>query len=125
MAFRKTHDLAVRTGSYTGSDGKEKGRYENVGHVLTGDDGGKLYCLKRTFNPAGVPNPEGRDTVVLSVFEVREVRYERGSQAPTQQQRAEVERSRATPVRETAPASGGDPFSDEIPFGPHGFGSVA
>ena len=112
MSFRKTHDLAVKVGSYTDREGREKGRYENVGHILQGDQGAKLMLLKRTFSPAGVPNPDGRDTVILSVFEVRD---ERGSQAPTQQQRAEVERSRATPARETATASDA-PFDDNIPF---------
>ena len=69
MSWTKTHDLAVVTGSYM-HNGKEKKRYENVGHVMQGDDGGKMICLKRTFNPAGLP-PDGRDTVVLSMFEPR------------------------------------------------------
>ena len=53
MSFRKVQDLAVKVGSYTGSDGREKGRYENVGHVLESERGEKLVCLKRTFSPAG------------------------------------------------------------------------
>ena len=37
MSWTKTHDLAVVTGSYT-HNGKEKKRYENVGHVMQGDE---------------------------------------------------------------------------------------
>ena len=118
MAYRKTHDLAVAVGRYTDRDGKERNRYENAGHVLTGDDGGKLYCLKRTFNPAGVPNPDGRDTVVLAVFEVREP----GQQAPA---RRPMESYPSTPARQPAPAAGGDPYNDDIPFTPAEYRSLA
>jgi hypothetical protein len=122
MGFRKTHDLAVRTGTYTGSDGKEKGRYENVGHVLTGDDGGKLYCLKRTFNPAGVANPENRDTVVLSVFEVRE----HGDTQPARSSRpVESYPGTPAPAPQSAGGGGGAPFDDDIPFMPHEYRSLA
>lgn len=71
MAYRKTHDLCVKAGTYM-KDGEEKNRYENVGQVLEDENGGKLYLLKRTFNPAGVPNPDDKDMVLLSVFEVRD-----------------------------------------------------
>ena len=68
----KTHDLAVKTGTYTDRNGNEKGRWQNVGSVLETNDGGRVILLNRTFNPAGVPNPEGRDTVMLSMFEPRD-----------------------------------------------------
>jgi hypothetical protein len=68
----KTHDLAVKTGTYTDRQGNEKGRWKNVGSVLETNDGGRVIILDRTFNPAGVPNPEGRDTVMLSMFEPKE-----------------------------------------------------
>lgn len=62
----KTHDLCVKVGEYNG-----KGRYENVGAVL--DNGnGPMLLLKRTFNPAGVPNPDGKDSIVISMFVVKE-----------------------------------------------------
>ena len=71
MSYRKTHDIAVKTGSYE-KDGKTKNRYENVGYVLTAEDGGKMYFLNRTFNPAGVPIHEGNEaTVLLGVFEIK------------------------------------------------------
>ncbi len=121
MGYRKTHDLAVAVGRYTDRDGKERNRYENVGHVLTGDDGGKLYCVKRTFAPAGVPNPEGRDTVVLAVFEVREP----GQQRDTAPARRPMESYPSTPARQPAPAAGGDPYNDDIPFAPAEYRSLA
>jgi len=61
------YDLAVKTGSYE-KDGQTKGRYQNVGKVMEDNDGGKFVILNRTFNPAGVPNPESRDTVLISCF---------------------------------------------------------
>lgn len=68
---KKIADLAVAVGKYE-KDGKSKNRYKNVGFVLQTDNGGKMYMLDRTFNPAGVPNPDGRDTVILSVFDLKD-----------------------------------------------------
>jgi hypothetical protein len=68
---KKIQDLCVVVSSYTDQSGAKKNRYENVGHVLQIDDG-SMILLKRTFNPAGVPNPDGRDTVILSRFDVED-----------------------------------------------------
>lgn len=70
MSYSKTHDLAVKVGEYT-KNGETKGRYINVGMVLS-DGQNDLFLLNRTFNPAGVPNPDGKDSVLLSKFAVRE-----------------------------------------------------
>ena len=71
MGFRKTHDIAVKVGGYE-KDGQQKNRYENVGYVLTGDDGQKMHFINRTFNPAGVlPGKEGETAVLVSVFEIK------------------------------------------------------
>lgn len=72
----KLYDVCVKTGSYTNAQGEQKNRYENIGTVMQGNDGGQFMLLKTTFNPAGVPNPENRDTVMCSMF------------APQQQQQA-------------------------------------
>jgi hypothetical protein len=83
MATKK-YDLAVKTGTYI-SNGQEKGRYENIGSVFQGDNG-PFLVLKRTFNPAGVPNPDDKDSVIVSCFEPRQ--YDRAqdqSQAPQNQ----------------------------------------
>lgn len=66
---KKIYDLAVKTGSYTDRDGNEKGRYLNIGSVLQKEDNGKFLLLNRTVNLAGIPNPENRDTVIVSMFE--------------------------------------------------------
>ena len=79
----KIADLVVKTGEYP-KDGEMKGRYENVGAMMQGDNG-QFMILKRTFNPAGVPNPESKDTVIVSCFEERNNNQQ---QAPQQQQQA-------------------------------------
>ena len=99
----KTHDLAVKTGTYTDRNGNEKGRWQNVGSVLETNDGGRVILLNRTFNPAGVMNPDGRDTVMLSMFEPRD---DNKAQQPAPQRQA------------SAPApKHADGFQDsEVPF---------
>lgn len=99
MAAKKTHDLAVKVGTYT-VDGQEKARWLNVGRVMTMDDGGEMFLLNRTFNPAGVPQDErGSDAVVIRKFEV---------------DRQEA-RQDAKPVRKRAAASI-DKLEDDLPF---------
>lgn len=103
---QKIRDIAVKTGEYTDGQGNTKGRWQNVGALMKGNDGGEFIILHRWFNPAGVPNPEDRDSVVLSCFELRD-RNERqsGQQTP------------ATAAQPAQPApSPGDGFDDGIPF---------
>jgi hypothetical protein len=71
MGFHKTHDIAVKVGSYE-KNGEQKNRYENIGYVLTGDDGKEMHFIKRTFNPAGCPmGRDGEDHVLVSIFAVK------------------------------------------------------
>jgi hypothetical protein len=101
---KKLYDLAVKTGEYQ-KDGETKGRYENVGAVFANDEGGKFITLKRTFNPAGVPNPDGRDSLILSMFEPRDK-----DESPRQRSGGSGQRQSGSPP----PA---DDFSDDdIPF---------
>ena len=93
MAAKKIRDLAVKTGEYTDAQGNTKGRYQNVGSLMKTDDGGEFVILNRWFNPAGVPNPDSRDSVLVSCFKPRE---NNAQQQP-------------------APAPAGD-FDDSIPF---------
>jgi len=67
MATKK-YDVAVKCGTYK-KNGETKGKYLNVGVILEKEDGGKFMLLNRTFNPAGVPNPDNKDTIILSFFE--------------------------------------------------------
>lgn len=84
MPATKVKDIAVKTGEYQ-KDGQTKGRYENIGSIFKSDDGGTFLLMKRTFNPAGVPNPDNRDTVLISVFDLREADGQQ-RQAPAQRQ---------------------------------------
>ncbi len=62
-------DVCVKVGSYTNKDGKEVGRYENVGAKWQNDDNGTFITLKRTFSPSGVPNPDNKDSIILAIFD--------------------------------------------------------
>ena len=60
--MKKIKDLAVKVG--------EK-NWVNIGCIIEKDDGGKFMIMNRTFNPAGVPNPDNRDTLIVSMFDVK------------------------------------------------------
>ena len=83
----KIADLAVKTGEYK-KDGEIKARYENVGSLMQGDKG-HFLILKRTFNPAGVPNPDDKDSVIVSCFE----QQNNNQQAPQQQQQQQPQQA--------------------------------
>lgn len=65
---QKLFDLVVKVGEYQNQQGETKARYENIGTVMQGDNG-MFAIMKRTFNPAGVPNPDGKDSIIVSMFE--------------------------------------------------------
>lgn len=99
---RATHNLSVKVGEYTNNQGEIKGRWKNIGRMIQADDGSSYLIMDRTFNPAGVINPDNRDAITISLFEVED-----------QQQAAPVPQ-RAAPQRAAAvPAQGPD---DDIPF---------
>lgn len=104
MATRKVKDLAVVVGQYQ-SNGETKNRYQTVGAVMERDDGSKFMTLERWFNPAGVPNPENRSSIILSAFELRE-NNGAGKQANTQQ----------APAQRPAAAAPSQQYEDDIPF---------
>lgn len=70
MAYRKIKDLAVKTGEYQ-KDGHTKPRFETVGAMLKNEEGKVMLLLNRTFNPAGVPNPDNSETCMISVFDLK------------------------------------------------------
>lgn len=80
MASRKLYDLAVKTGEYTDSQGQQKGRWQNVGAVMSSDNGGQFIMLAKWFNPAGIVDSKGGESILLSCFEPNKA----GSQAPQQ-----------------------------------------
>lgn len=66
--MKKTHDLAVVTGTYQ-KDGQTKKRYQTVGVVLEGDSG-PMILLDRHFSPAGIDGKDGR--IIISMFPARD-----------------------------------------------------
>ena len=66
MPTKKLADLAVKIGTYE-KDGQPKGRYVNIGAVMDGDNG-QYLLIDRHFNPAGVPNPDNKNSILVSVF---------------------------------------------------------
>ena len=67
----KKYDLVVKTGEYTDGQGQTKGRFKNVGVMMEGDNGPYLL-LDRTFNPAGVGGNEGRESIIVSMYEPKD-----------------------------------------------------
>lgn len=100
MPAKKIRDLAVKMGSYT-VNGETKGRYKNVGSIMRSEDGSNFILLDTTFNPAGVPNPDNRDNVLISIFELRE---EGGGQ-----------RQQSAPAQRQAPPTA-DVSDSDVPF---------
>jgi len=77
--MKKIADLAVKTGSYQ-KDGETKNRYENIGSIMENENG-KFMIMNRTFNPAGVPNPDNKGSIIVSIFDVKE-KTENSSKEP-------------------------------------------
>lgn len=109
MATRKTHDLAVKVGEYTNAQGEKKNRYQNVGAVMQGDNG-QFIMLAKWFNPAGVVDARGGESILLSMFEPRqEGQQPAGQQRP---QTAQVPQQRPAPMQR----GGFEQMDDDIPF---------
>lgn len=64
---KKAYDVAVAVGEYQ-KDGETKTEWKSVGVILKTDEGKPYMLLDRTFNPAGVPNPDGQRNVLLNLF---------------------------------------------------------
>lgn len=115
---KKIRDVVVKVGEYQDRNtGETKARWKNVGALMQNEEDKSLFLmLERTFNPAGVPNPDGRESVLLSCFVPQERQESGGQQEPARQQ---------PPAQQPAPqgsgaGSGGDPYNggDDIPFSP-------
>lgn len=65
--MKKQFDLAVKIGEK--KDGKAV--WKNIGAVMMGDKG-PFILLDRTFNPAGVPGNETKQSCLVSMFQVRD-----------------------------------------------------
>lgn len=111
MGTRKTYDLAVKVGEYTDNQGNKKNKYENIGAIMEKEDGGKFLMIKRTFNPAGVPDFSGKggESILISMFEPKD-----GSQGGGQSQHQQAKTNGYHPQ-----SSGGGAADDDIPFAQH------
>lgn len=73
MATSKKYDLAVVVGSYPDPQtGVNKNRYQTIGTVLEKDDGGKFILLDPLINLAAIPRGQGRDMIMVSMFEPKD-----------------------------------------------------
>jgi hypothetical protein len=73
----KIGDLAIKIGSYQ-KDGQSKGRYETIGTLFAGEDGGQFITLKPYVdlgalwqmqrNEARNAGKDARDTLMVSIF---------------------------------------------------------
>ena len=104
----KTHDIVAKVGEYTDRQGNTKARYENVGALMQGDNG-PFIMMKRTFNPAGLPQ-DGRDNALLSCFEPRDDQQQGNRQQSARQSSYDAQRPSGAPA--------GGAFDDEVPFAP-------
>jgi hypothetical protein len=69
---KRVKDLAVVTGTYTNGQGEEKRRYMNCGALMEGDDGGQFIMLSRFINYSILPRKQGSESILISVFDIRE-----------------------------------------------------
>lgn len=106
MATQKIYDLAVVTGTYSDGNGGTKNRYQQVGAIMQKDDGGKFIMLERWFNPAGVPNPDNRSNVLLSMFPPKDANG--NTTQPQAQRQAQPPKTQGRPAPQEK--------DDDIPF---------
>lgn len=113
MPAQKLYDLAVKTGEYQNQNGETKSRYENVGAVMQGENG-QFIMLKRTFNPAGVPDLQGRggDSVLISCFEPNN---QQGGQQQQPQQQQPQGQWQGQNQQQPNPQGQGQQFSPNAP----------
>lgn len=65
---KKKYTLSVKVKEHTLPNGEVKKKYLPIGMMLEGERG-PYIILDRTFNPAGVQNPDNRTGIIVSMFE--------------------------------------------------------
>jgi len=86
----KKYDLVVSVGEYRDSQGNTKKRWKNIGAVMSGKEGNHYILLDRTFNPAGVVDPEGRDQLLISCMAPKDTKLDWGNKPQAQQKKESV-----------------------------------
>ena len=67
----KLKDLAVVVGTYE-KNGETKKRYQNIGALMSANDGGQYILLDPIVNLAAIPRADGRDRIMVSMFDVKD-----------------------------------------------------
>ena len=115
----KIGSLSVKTGTYM-KDGVEKGRYENIGTMMQSDDGGFYVILKKTFNPAGVNQGDGKDSIIASVYQDNnqgQNNQQQGQQQYQQQGQQQAQQYQQQPQRQMPQQPQGIPVEQTtVPF---------
>lgn len=108
---KKIKDLAVKVGEYTDKNGEKKGRWQNIGAMMAGDDGNTFLLLERWVNLAGVPDLSGKgsNSCLVSCFDIKEGGY------ADRQVNADMPTSQASQGAK-AVANSDDDLNDDIPF---------
>lgn len=75
---KKLYTLSVKVKEHTLPNGEVRKKYLPIGMMLEGEKG-PYIIIDRTFNPAGVQNPDDRTGVIVSMFEPKDD-YQEGSQ---------------------------------------------
>lgn len=104
--MKKKYDMVIKIGSYTNNQGEQKNRYQNIGVILSGEDG-PFALLDPGVNLAAYMTP-GKDRVLVSLFAPRD----------NNQQQAPQQAQQGPPVDNVhgAGITGPDDFQDDIPF---------
>lgn len=110
----KIYDVVVKTGEYQDRQtGETRAQWKNVGAVMNGENG-PFMMLDRTFNPAGLPNPDNRSNCLLSLFKPKEQGQQQGYQHNNGGQQQHGHQS-APPPQPGGPSD----FNDDVPFAQH------
>ena len=111
--MQKIKDLVVSTGTYVDNQGQTKHRYKNVGSMMQNENG-VFLILDRTFNPAGLPNPDNKEGCFVSCFDIKE----RSKQPQYQSQPSQTPQNQPQPAQNSNNSD--QPFVDSdldsIPF---------
>ena len=68
MSFKRTKELKVKHGTYQ-KDGETNNNYKTIGSLLEDESGSKFILLDPTVNLAAFKRDEGRDSVMVSLFD--------------------------------------------------------
>jgi hypothetical protein len=78
-------NLSIANGTYTGQDGQQKTNWVNVGVILE-KNGKEFMLINPAVNFAAFPREEGKDMVMVGIFEEQQqnVNQQYNNQTPVQ-----------------------------------------